>query len=87
LVAASDDLCPRHGQEGVREQPGTVQGAAGALIRLSVAEVRRLLWKLVFAVEQTAAEVLAWSRWRRRHQAVAKFSHYKRRGALAHLQL
>jgi hypothetical protein len=41
----------------------------------------------VFVVGQTAAEVLAWSRWRRRHQAIAKFYHYKRRGALAYLQL
>jgi hypothetical protein len=52
-----------------------------------VAEIRRLLWKVVFIVEQPVAAVLAWSRWRRRHQAVAKFYHYKRRGALAHLQL
>jgi hypothetical protein len=57
------------------------------LIGLSIGEIRRLLWKLVFVVAQTTAEVLAWSRWRRRHQASAKFYHYKRRGALAHLQL
>jgi hypothetical protein len=64
-----------------------LQGAAGALIRLSVAEIRRLLWKVVFVVRQSVEDVLAWSRWRRQHQAVAKFHHYKRRGALAHLQL
>jgi hypothetical protein len=52
-----------------------------------VAEIRHLLWKVVFVARQTVAEVLAWSRWRRRHQAVAKFYHYKRRGALAYLQL
>ena len=69
------------------EQPSRVQGAAGALIRLSVGEIRRLLWKLVVSVGQSVEEVLAWSRWRRRHQAVAKFYHYKRRGALAYLQL
>ena len=45
------------------------------------------MWKLVFMIEQTAAMVLAWSHWRRRHQAVATFYHYKRRGALAYLQL
>jgi hypothetical protein len=54
---------------------------------LSVAEIRRLLWKVVFMVRQTVEEVLAWSQWRRRHQAIAKFYHYKRRGALAYLQL
>ncbi|MDQ5851992.1 MAG: hypothetical protein M3380_07970 [Chloroflexota bacterium] len=50
-------------------------------------EIRHLLWHLVLLVQQTAAQVLAWSWWRRRHQAVAKFYHYKRRGALAYLQL
>jgi len=59
----------------------------GPLIRLSVGEIRRLLWKLMFKVEESVEQVLAWSRWRRRHQAVAKFYHYKRRGVLAHLQL
>ena len=72
---------------GQAEQLGHLQGAAGTLIRLSVGEIRRLLWQLVFRVEQTAAAVLAWSRWRRQHQALAKFYHYQRRGALAYLQL
>ena len=54
---------------------------------MSVAEIRKLLWKLVFAVGQSTEAVLAWSRWRRQHQAVAKFYHYKRRGALSYLQL
>jgi hypothetical protein len=49
--------------------------------------MRHLLWKVVFVVQQTTAEVLAWSRWRRHHQAVAKYYHYKRRGTLAYLQL
>ncbi len=52
-----------------------------------MAEIRRLLWKVVFVVGQTVEQVLAWSRWRRHHQAVAKFYHYKRRGVLAYLQL
>ena len=29
---------------------------------LSIGEIRRLLWKLVFVVGQTAVEMLAWSR-------------------------
>ncbi len=57
------------------------------MIGLSVAEIRQLLWKLVCVVEQAAEDVLAWSRWRRRHQAVAKFYHYKQRDALQYLQL
>ena len=49
------------------------------MIALSVPEARRLL-ALTFGM--SAAEVryhLGWSRWRRRHQAGAKRSHYRRR--------
>lgn len=53
-----------------------------------MAEIRRLLWRLVLKVQHTAAHILAWSRWRRHHQALAKFYHYKRRNALlTYLQL
>jgi hypothetical protein len=46
---------------------------------LSVPEIRHLLWFLVWqkAVEQSL--VLAWSLWRRKHQAQAQFYHYRRR--------
>jgi hypothetical protein len=54
-------------------------------VPLSVPELRRLMMRL--AAGQPPTEVLAWSRWRRRHQAVAKYYHYKRRGALRYLQL
>jgi hypothetical protein len=47
---------------------------------LSVQEIRRLLWRVVLAVQQTAHHILAWSHWRRRHQASAKQYHYQRRG-------
>ncbi|NTU80638.1 MAG: transposase [Chloroflexales bacterium] len=30
-------------------------------------------------MERTTASILQWSRWRRRHQAQAKFHHYRRR--------
>jgi SRSO17 transposase len=64
------------------EHPGRVQGPAGPPIPLSVPELRRLLWRLVLAVQQTAQQILAWSRWRRWHQRLAQYYHYKRRGAL-----
>jgi DNA-binding transcriptional regulator of glucitol operon len=48
---------------------------------LSVPEIRRLLWRLVLALQQAAEHILAWSQWRRWHQTVAKMCHYKRRGA------
>jgi hypothetical protein len=59
------------------------------LIRLSVAEIRKLLWRLVWAVNPLIAAVLGWSVWRRHHQAIAKACHYQRRlhGLDQHLQL
>ena len=57
---------------------------AADLIPLTVPEVRRLLWWLVWRALPPKF-VLAWSRWRRRHQAQARRCHYQRR--LAHLGL
>jgi hypothetical protein len=42
-------------------------------------EVRRLLYRLVWQALAPPEQTLAWSAWRRRHQATAKRSHYKRR--------
>jgi hypothetical protein len=47
-------------------------------------EVRRLLIRLIWAHAPDPAAVLHWSRWRRRHQARAELSHYRRRGELHH---
>ena len=52
------------------------------LIPLTVPEVRRLLVRLVWPTLPRAEDVLAWSHWRRRHQAVARRCHYRRRNAL-----
>ena len=49
------------------------------LIPLTVPEVRRLLCRLVWATEHLPNPVLKWSIWRRRHQARAMRSHYRRR--------
>jgi SRSO17 transposase len=64
------------------EHPDRMHGRAGPPIPLSVPELRRLLWRLVLAVKQTAQQILAWSCWRRWHQGLAQYYHYKRRGAL-----
>jgi hypothetical protein len=64
------------------EPAGGVQGQAWPLLPLSVPELRRL-WQLSLAVPPTAQQILAWSRWRRWHQAMAKYYHDKRREALA----
>ena len=70
-------------------EPGRVLAATRPRVVLSVAESRRLRGGPLWAARHVAAEaVLAWSDWRRRHQAQAKLSHYKRRGAiLVDLQL
>ena len=51
------------------------------LLPLTVPEVRRLLWRLVWQAPATPEGVLYWSRWRRRHQVRAKQAHIKRRAA------
>jgi hypothetical protein len=48
------------------------------LLPLTVSEVRRLLDALIWTPPQPGF-VLAWSRWRRRHQARARRAHYQRR--------
>jgi hypothetical protein len=60
--------------------------AAEKLIPLTLPEVRRLLWRLVWRAPSPTSEVIGWSRWRRRHQAQAKHWHYRRR-EVEHLQL
>jgi SRSO17 transposase len=49
------------------------------LIALTVNEFRRLFDALLLATNYTVATLLAWSRWRRRHQYRARLSHYRRR--------
>jgi len=58
------------------------------MVPLSVAEIRRLFFRLVGKSSLSFAYHLAWSCWRRAHQALARLCHYKRRSALTtHLQL
>jgi SRSO17 transposase len=53
--------------------------APAGLIALTVNEFRRLFDALLLVTNQTITSLLAWSRWRRRHQYRARLSHYKRR--------
>jgi hypothetical protein len=65
-----------------------VEQDAEELLPLTVPEVRRLLWWLVWGKMPTKQEVLEWSKWRQKHQATAKRYHYKRQEAqVSHLQL
>ena len=49
------------------------------MIPLTVPEVRRLLCRLVLAALPPPEDSLAWSDWRRRHQATARRCHWQRR--------
>jgi len=46
---------------------------------LTIAEIRHLLFSLVFFIVHPVFHIISWSFWRRHHQALAKFFHYKRR--------
>ncbi|MER6599133.1 hypothetical protein ACFWRZ_05280 [Streptomyces rubiginosohelvolus] len=48
-------------------------------ISLAVPEIRHLLTAVFAPPAATAARLLHWSIWRRRHQATARRSHYRRR--------
>ena len=52
------------------------------LLPLTVPEVRRLLFALVWQPPPSATQILHWSAWRRRHQAQAKRAHIRRRQRL-----
>jgi hypothetical protein len=54
---------------------------------LTVPEVRKLLWHLVWRTAPEPEAILAWSQWRRRHQQRAKRCHYRTRLARLTLEL
>ncbi len=78
-----------HARRGVprrhpRPRPGKPHRLAGGLIPHTCNEIRRLLATTVLRVDRGLRFALRWSRWRRRHQARAELSHYRRRGELLH---
>ena len=58
----------------------TANPSPRGLIAITVNEFRRLFNALLTTPTRTVTTVLAWSTWRRRHQARARHCHYKRRG-------
>ena len=58
---------------------GCVQGGPCALVRLSLAELKRWVWRLLFPHSWSLASILHWSFWRRHHQALARYHHYRKR--------
>jgi SRSO17 transposase len=55
-----------------------------ALIPLTLPEIRRLFARLIATTVHPVSHWLTWSYWRRRHQARAKTSHYRRRNRTTH---
>ena len=53
--------------------------APTGLIALTINEFRRLFDALLLTAHHTITTLLAWSRWRRKHQYRARLSHYRRR--------
>jgi hypothetical protein len=51
----------KSGAPAGEKRSGGVQGQPRSRLPLSVPELRRLLWRLVLAVPQTAPHILAWS--------------------------
>jgi SRSO17 transposase len=56
-----------------------IQPTPAGLIALTVNEFRRLFDALLLVTKHSVTSLLAWSRWRRRHQHQARLSHYRRR--------
>jgi hypothetical protein len=44
---------------------------------ISVPEIRRLLVRLLWTATRAPDEILAWSRWRRRHEKIAQEAHQR----------
>jgi len=61
----------------------TTHTVTDELIPLTCNEIRHLLVNLAGRTRHTAEHVIGWSRWRRRQQARARASHYRRREAEA----
>jgi hypothetical protein len=57
------------------------------LLPHAVAEVRRLLWRLVWQPPPDHGAALAWSRWRRRHRQRARQCHWNGRTKADELRL
>jgi len=55
------------------------------LAELTIPEIRHLVTRLAWRLDQDPDQVLHWSRWRRRHQARARRCHYATRER--HLQM
>jgi hypothetical protein len=65
----------------IRADEHTRHPSLDGLIPLTCNEIRRLFTMPVVQPVHDVAHWLAWSAWRRRHQARAQASHYRRQAA------
>ncbi len=65
------------------QRPDHVDARHDELVALSVGELRRLITADQRLTRPDSTTTIRWSWWRRRHQATARRSHYKRRDAAA----
>src|ERR671919_522316 len=72
---------PGSGGSGSVDGGGCHKGALACPehISLTVPEIRRLLVRLLWAASHPPAQIVGWSRWRRRHQKRAQACHRRRR--------
>ena len=54
------------------------------LVAVTLAEAHRLFTTLLARTIATTEQILAWSRWRRRHRHPARTAHYRRRETADH---
>ncbi|MGZ8942502.1 MAG: hypothetical protein ACXW00_07010 [Methylobacter sp.] len=62
-------------------------GKPAELIPLTAPEVRKLLWQWLCRHPPKVMHIIGWSLCRKRHQAVARACHYRRRRQKHNLQL
>ena len=77
-LQASSLSTPPAGPDAATRSPG-IDSRAEPWVPLSVPEIRRLFGRLVLVTRHTIGQILDWSAWRRWHQGVAQYYHYKRR--------
>ena len=77
-VSAGENIPPSLLTPTMEPLPQPVELAVPVMIPLTVPEVRSLFALLLGTPSLSAAHRLAWSFWRRTHQAVAQLCHYKR---------
>jgi len=82
LEAAASEPAQKGGPASPRPTSLAAFKRRSALVELTIAEVRRLVRRLLLERRPSRDAVVHWSTWRRQHQAGARRSHYQQRGVL-----